>query len=359
MKRMSRREFLRKTIVGGTLLTIPPMIYVPKAHALWAPKTPVHPNIDSLRVVGLTDGKMTRGQDINSAWQHQEKLVVKEVVWENMDKLACALSETTNPREGWQRIFVKPPTKSWSDTVVAIKTNHIYKQHTRSAVMSGVCRTLTNIIGVKPGNIHIYDGCHGRLGLSPFTDLPRGVRIEDAWGGYSGNASVPKPWKGGSTRCVKHFVNGTVDILINIAVCKGHADEVGGFTMTMKNHFGTFFPNPGHNDDGMDYLMAINQTPEILGPLDKRTGKVLFPRQQLCIVDALWASKEGPHTLPSAQPNFLAMGVFSPVFDYILATQFRRKKMGWPFHVENTRRFLSDFGYEESDLPSGGKLIEV
>jgi len=225
--------------------------------------------------------------------------------------------------------------------------------------MSGICRALTGVVGVIPGNIHIYDGCHGRHGLSPFTDLPPGTRIEDAWGGYSASASVPEPWKRGSTKCVKAITDGSIDILINITMCKGHGDEVGGFTMTMKNHFGTFHPLPGHSEDGLDYLMAINQTPEILGPMDKRTGKVLFPRQQLCIVDALWASKEGPIGLPSAQPNFLAMGVFSPVMDYILAMRFRHEKMGWPVHIDNTRRFLSDFGYTEGDLPSGGKLIEI
>lgn len=359
MKRMSRREFLRKSIIGGTILMVPPMIYIRRAQARWTPKTPVHPQVDPLRVVGITDRRMTREQEIVTSWERQEKLVVKEAVWENMDRVACALSETRNPREAWQTIFVKPPGKSWSETVVAIKTNHIHKQHTRSAVMSGICRALTDVVGVKPGNIHIYDGCHGRHGLSRFTDLPQGTRIEDAWGGYSGSTSVPEPWKGGSTRCVKSFADGTVDILINIAVCKGHTEELGGFTMTMKNHFGTFYPNPGHANDGLDYLIAINQTPEILGPLDKHTGKVLFPRQQLCIVDALWASKGGPVGLPSAQPNFLAMGVFSPVVDYTVATQFRREKMGWPVHMENTHRFLSAFGYGESDLPSGGKLIEI
>lgn len=93
--------------------------------------------------------------------------------------------------------------------------------------------------------------------------------------------------------------------------------------------------------------------------MDKQTGKVLFPRQQLCFLDALWASRGGPDGLPSHQPNFLAMGVFSPVFDYILATRFRGEKMGWKPNPQMTKRFLSDFGYEEKDLPSGGKIVEI
>jgi hypothetical protein len=105
--------------------------------------------------------------------------------------------------------------------------------------------------------------------------------------------------------------------------------------------------------------MAINQTPEILGPMDPKTGKVLYPRQQLCIVDSLWAGEGGPGGYPRTQPNFLAMGVFSPVLDYILATRFRKEKMGWDINKEVARRMLTEFGYQENDLPAGGKLVEI
>jgi hypothetical protein len=155
------------------------------------------------------------------------------------------------------------------------------------------------------------------------------------------------------------LVDGTVDILINVALCKGHSDKFGGFTMTMKNHFGTFDPGPGHRGGAQDYLLAINQTPEVLGPMDARTGKVLYPRQQLCLVDALWASEGGPGGYPRYQPNFLAMGVLSPVVDYQLATKFRGEKMGWQPNMEATRRMLTDFGFSEADLPAGGKIIEI
>ena len=62
---------------------------------------------------------------------------------------------------------------------------------------------------------------------------------------------------------------------------------------------------------------------------------------------------------PTHQPNFLAMGVFSPVVDYLVATQFRGKKMGWQPNMGATDRMLSDFGYNKSDLLEGGKLIEL
>ena len=129
--------------------------------------------------------------------------------------------------------------------------------------------------------------------------------------------------------------------------------------MTMKNHFGTFSPMPGHGGGGLDYLIAINQTPEILGSIDQRTGKVLYPRQQLCLIDALWASQMGPTTSPTHQTNFLAMGVLSPVVDYQVATKFRAESMGWFLDIETTRRMLKDFGFTENDLPAGGKMLQA
>jgi hypothetical protein len=153
----------------------------------------------------------------------------------------------------------------------------------------------------------------------------------------------------------------TIDILINITMCKGHWPQFGNFTMTMKNHFGTFDPTLAHYDleVALDYLIAINQTSEILGYMNGKNGQILYPRQQLCFVDALWASKSGPGGGPTHQPNFFAMGVFSPIVDYLVATQFRNKKMGWEINMNATRRMLSDFGYSENDLTSHGGLIEV
>ena len=347
----------------GAALAVAPMIFVPKARAVWERKSVVHPNVNNLRVVGITDPKMIKGVQPVTSWSLQEKMVVKPAVWENIDKLACGLAETRNPEEAWRAIFIKPPRKPWSETVVAIKTNNISLQHTRSPVMSKVCHVLTVILGVKWDNIHIYDGVHGgsMRKNTPFADLPEGVRIEDQWGGVNTPVGVSGSWGDGrrKTKCLKYLADGTVDILVNIALCKGHSETFGGFTMTMKNHVGTFTPRYVHQDEALEYLLAINQTSEILGPMDPKSGKVLYPRQQLCLVDALWASEGGPGGYPRTQPNFLAMGVFSPVLDYVLATRFRKERMKWDINLQATRRMLTDFGYQESDLPGGGKIIEI
>jgi hypothetical protein len=363
MRKISRRKFMEKAALVGVAVAAFPTVFIPKARASWALKSPVHPNVDDLRVVGITDAGMTRAAEPSCHWARQEELVVKSAVWENIDRLACGLARTRNPEEAWRTILIKPPRKSWSDTVVALKTNNIAQQHTRSPVISKVCHALTGTLGVKPSNIHIYDACHGRnmRRMTPFAGLPPGCRIQEKWGGSSTYTAVPRPWQGdgGKSKCLGPLVRGEVDILINISMCKGHSRKFGNFTMTMKNHFGTFSPGPGHDRGSEDYLLAINKTPEILGPMDKKTGRVLFPRQQLCLVDALWASKGGPGGNPTHQPNFLAMGVLSPVVDYQLATRFRGEKMGWEPNMKMTRRMLTEFGYDENDLPEGGNIIEV
>ncbi len=359
--KITRRKFLKSALLTSAAMVAPPTIWVRKSPAAWARKTNVHPNVKDLRVVGITDPRMTKAKEVVTSWARQEQLVVPEIVGDNIDKLVCALAETGEAKDAWKAIFVKPPGKSWSDTIVAIKTNHISRQHTRSAVMAKICHALTDVVGIKPAHIYIYDGIHGG-GLAretPFAGLPQGCRIVNRWGGPSKPTAVPHPWGHGQSSCIKSLVDGSVDILVNIALCKGHSWRYGGFTMTMKNHMGTFSPDPIHREGDLDYLLAVNQTPEIMGPMDKKTGRVLFPRQQLCVVDALWASKRGPDGLPSHQPNFLAMGVFSPVVDYVLATRFRGEKMGWAPNKQVTRRFLEEFGYQESDLRAEGRIIEI
>jgi hypothetical protein len=150
-----------------------------------------------------------------------------------------------------------------------------------------------------------------------------------------------------------------VDILVNIAQCKGHARRFGGFTMTMKNHLGTFEPKHAHGWGSSDYLFAVNKTPEILGSMSSDSGRVLFPRQQLCLIDALWASKGGPDGDASCQPNRLFMGVFSPVLDYVVASRFRHEVMKWEVDMGVLPRFLEEYGFRKEDLPDGGNLIDA
>ncbi|MEW6743946.1 MAG: DUF362 domain-containing protein [Planctomycetota bacterium] len=362
---LTRREFVKSTALGTVALGLGPTIFVPSAQEpdFAAGGFIYHPHLDPLRVVGLHDAEMITEEKPTAPWKVQEKLVRAGRVAENIDRLACALAAEKSPKEAWKKIFLKPPGKEWNETLIAIKTNNIALQHTHSGVMTKICRVLIEEIGAKAANIFIYDGCHGgdMVKKTPFEALPEGCNVAATWGGFAGKTRVGEPWKGGKseTACVKPFAEAKVDILVNIALCKGHSQDYGGFTMLCKNHFGTFIPRPGHEDGGTDYLFAINKTPLVLGEIDAKESKVTFPRQQLCLIDALWASEDGPGCESSVQPSRLYMGTFAPVADYLVARNFREKEMGWGLNETVTKRFLSEFGYSPDDLHDGGKIIEV
>jgi len=359
---LTRRHFLRGAAGVAVLGLAPPLLG--SRPALGSEKQALfQPRVDSLRVAVVHDPAMTRDVRPKCGWTEQEDLVVDPVVERNIDRMARALTGEADAGRAWDRIFVKPPDKPWKKVVVAVKTNNLGKQHTHGAVMRKICRVLTEQMGVRPSSIFIYDGVSGRNinRKTPFQKMIPGVKVANKWGGIATPVKVPAPWTmgNGEAECVHALAVGKVDILVNIAVCKGHGDKYGGFTMTMKNHFGTFDPKWGHRKQATDYLLAINKTPQILGTSSEPTGRINLPRQQLCIVDALWASKDGPHAGSSAQPNRLFMGTLSPVLDYQVATHFRRDTMKWPIDERVTGRFLSEFGLSPEDLPGGGKLLDA
>jgi len=359
---VSRRRFLQKAAVGALALSAGPTIFIPRRAEAYAPGGKVHPYISPLRVVGVRHPGMVNGTSVNTGWEVRDPMVVTEAVHQNLDRMAMALAQESSAADAWKKIIVKPPGKSWSDVVVAIKSNQIAQQRTRSAVMSKVCHVLTDQLGVKPSNIYIYDAKHGdSMRATPWKGLPEGVNRAAQWGGIRLQTTVKTAKGPVSTACLEPLGKGEVDILINTALCKGHGSQFGGFTMCMKNHFGTFDPRPGHdgNVGGANYLVGINRSKEIMGEIDPATGNVLFPRAQLNILDALWASKGGPGGLPSDQPNALIMGTTAATVDYVAALRLRQETMGWRVNPQVLAQIREGFGFTDADLPNGGQIIDA
>jgi hypothetical protein len=361
-KPVSRRDLLKRAALGALALSAGPTILVPRRALAYEPGATVHPYVNHLRVVGVRDASMVNGTSVNTVWTVRDPMVVAEKVSENMDRMAMALAEEGSAADAWKKIFLKPTGKSWPDVVVAIKTNQIALQRSRSAVMGKLCRVLSGQIGVKPSNIFIYDGKDGAsMSGNVWKGMPEGVNVAGAWGGIDRQTTVQTPRGPVTTQCLGHLVTGEVDILVNVGLCKGHGRQFGGFTMCMKNHLGTFDPGPGHSrrTGGANYVLGINRAPELLGELDPATGKVLFPRTQLCVVDALWASESGPSGLPSHQPNALLMGAFAPAVDYVGALRLRRDMMGWRVNKQVIAYIPKVFGFSDADLANGGQIIDA
>ena len=135
-----------------------------------------------------------------------------------------------------------------------------------------------------------------------------------------------------------------IAILVNIAVNKGHHAQGynGGTTLCQKNHVGSLkFDCPLMRSTPEENELAImNKSEVIMGGTPTR--------QQLCIVDSLWAHIGGPHGGPDRAPARLVMGTFAPAVDYLCAKKIREGIMGATrFQPEKIERYLGDFGYDE------------
>jgi len=344
----NRRDFLKTVSIGaaGILVSCSKSESSNQASvSAWTPGKKINPAIDNLRVVCCHDHTMINGDPQTWDMKAQNAPVNAEKVYKVLDEMAMALASKGSAQEAWQTIFQKPPAKNWQDVRAAIKVNCISENHPRVAVVAKVCEEL-HTLGVPCGNIIIYDSDDDASKF--YTEfigkgLPQGVvvsRMSDALGGMI-DADVPDPYPG-KFKCTAALARGEIDVLVNIAVNKGHNKDYGETTLTLKNHAGTFEPRPIHKGGGLDYIIAINKSNAILGGTPVR--------QQLCIVDSLWAMTKGPFGTPDKQVNRLIMGTFGPAVDYLTAKKVREPVMGVT-HNKSIERFLTDFGYADLNKP--------
>jgi len=333
-----RRDFLKITAAGAAGLAL---TRADRAFAAW-PGTgtmAVNPNIDNMRVVGCVDTKMMKSTPAMS-FAAENAAVDSARLQANMDAMAMQLANQPTADAAWKAIFTTGKS-SWAATKVAIKINSLEPKNTAHiAILQKFCSILAGY-GVLPANIIIYDGQSAYTDTSNFASyisLTDATKIQavlsnlnSAMGGTV-SAAIP----GGSTgTCTANIANGTIDILINVANNKGH-DLMGGATLCMKNHFGTFAPKHDIN-----YLFNINKSDAILGGTPVR--------QQLCFVDSLFTNKTQNVGTPELMPCYLTMGVFAPAVDYLTIKKVREEALGLT-HVDATiNSYLTSFGYTTAD----------
>ena len=334
-----RRDFLKITAVGAAGLAL---ARADKVFAAW-PTTgtlAVNPTISNMRVVSCYDTKMMKSTPTAMTFAAENAAVDSARLQANMDAMAMSLANETTADAAWKAIFRS--SKPWASTKVAIKVNAIESRNmARVAVLQKFCTVLAGF-GVLPANIIIYDGQATYTGgasnytsffsLTDTTKTPAVVSNNNSALGGTVSAAIPG---GSSGTCTAAIANGTIDILINIANNKGHY-LMGGATLSMKNHFGTFAPKHDIN-----YLFNINKSDAILGGTPVR--------QQLCFIDSLLANKTSNVGTPEVMPCYLIMGVFAPAVDYLTVKKVREAVMGCT-HVEATiDSYLTTFGYATTD----------
>jgi hypothetical protein len=350
----SRRKFLAASAAGVSGLALARFFpaFGEENNGAWVNGMQINPVIDNLRVVNCTDPAMITADPTKWDIISQNAPVVAERVRKNIDAMACALAQKTTPTEAWAVIFRKPDTKQWAEVKVAIKPNASgINNNTRVAVIGTICSALTGL-GVMPENIAMY-GCSRKgnmdtaTGYRPFigSELPSGIVLSDKHESMGGTVKtrIPKP-QAGEFECAASLANGTLDILVNIGTNKGHIfDAVGGLSLTMKNHCGSFlFPVAKHfTRGGLKFIIAINKSNAILGGTP--------PRQQLCIVDSLWGMKKGPSGIPTMRLNSLSMGTFGPAVDWVVMRKIREQIMGCK-HPVFISTVMTEFGYQPSQF---------
>jgi hypothetical protein len=347
MGNFTRRDFMRRTTLGAAGILVANRTLFGKSgdfKCIYQPRMAVNPDIDNLRVVCGVNKAMINGDPSSWNMEGQNKPIDGNQVERTLDAIACALSRKDAPDQAWKTIFRKPVVKEWSGVKAAIKVNCEGKNHPRIAVVNKVCVELHRL-GVPFGNIIIYDGCSN---AQPFytayagNGLPAGIIVSEKNKALGGTMKVTIPdKKHGSYACTRAIADGTIDILVNIAVNKSQDEiSIGATTLTLKNHAGTFNPYPIHFGGGLDYMLAFNRSDAFWGGAPVR--------QQLCIVDSLWASaKGGPAAVPDHRLDRLVMGTFSGAVDYLTARKIREPLMSVSHGPID--RFVRDFGYEERE----------
>ncbi|MBN1578308.1 MAG: DUF362 domain-containing protein [Chitinispirillaceae bacterium] len=336
---INRRSFLQKSVAGAAAITAGGVKFsnVFSAPAAWTDGMQINPAIDNKKVVCCYDTGMLNSdiEDV-STFRLQNNAVITSKVESNMDVMAKTLADKSDAAAAWATIFRKPDSKEWGEVKVAIKVNCIYTMiMPRIAIVGKVCQELIRL-GVASANITVYDACSGATGNGKYTPyigngLPTGVVVSN------GTQKVSVTVGSGQQSCTTVVTQ--CDILVNCAVNKGHGQGRGGFTLTMKNHTGTMkFSCPSNLTEMIDQ----NKSDAILG------GSPV--RQQLCIVDSLWAAVQGPGSAPTHTPCRIVMGTFGPMVDIAVARQIRENIMNAPHNTTAITSILSGFGYSESDI---------
>ncbi len=378
--RIARRDFLKTSAAGtaGLLATSAPRARTGSVPGgAWSPGMQINPDIDNLRVAVCHDPDMLTERPLVyvDPLEDQNKVVKAEVVRANMDQMAMVLAQKNSPEEAWRTIFRKPENKTWAQVKVAIKPNCLA---TTIMPKVAIIRKLIDVLhgfGIPYDNIVIYDGGSSGTRYSdafdssfPAEQLPQGVQMSEKDhkrdNGFNlatiptspGDKYLPEQ------QCTNFIQDGSTDILINCAVSKHNSRALGGPTLSLKNHYGTFVPRPrtedngdgtfktshAANSDGLEYLLKINQSDAIIG------GNP--PRQQLVIVDSLISLTTGPTDGTSddyVRNDRLIMGTFGPAVDFLVTRKIRGDIMDLnktENELKAQNRWLTGFDYSEQDI---------
>jgi hypothetical protein len=357
-----RRDFLKTAAAGAVGITAAKFDRVFASPQAWTNGMQINAAIDNKRVICCHDTKMLPNFNASTSFSAQNNMADAARIASNMDQMAILLTQKSTASAAWSAIFQKPAGKAWADIKVAIKVNAILGStgnHPRVAVVKKVCDVLVDQLGVLPSNIVLYDATDNAAATytATYVSLTDATKIRATI-----SAMAQSPLLGGMTpvtiasadhpaACVANLVNGTIDILVNMAIIKVHSGPgtsylYGSCSLCMKNHLGTFNNADGKNGatglHSLDAICEINKHDAVIGGTP--------PRQQLCIIDALLANGNSAGGSWDTRVDRIVMGTFAPTVDYLTAMRILNDVMGKPDRNNNVPKFVTNFGYSEADV---------
>jgi hypothetical protein len=344
---IERRSFLKTSVAGATGLAS--LSAVGKAFAVnggaWTDGMQINPAVDNLRVVCCEDPSMVSSTPTSWDVADQNRNVDAAKVGANLDAMAKTLTQMPTPAEAWPILLRKPSTKQWSEVRVLFKANCLNTYNSpRAAIIGKVARVL-NGFGVPYGNMQFPELEGNNYAPVIGTIIPAGV--VSPWADRK-TVTIGAPYNG-TRGCWIPMADQVFDIIVNFPVVKNHYPGLGGCTVSMKNHYGTFEAN--HDGNALDYLLAITKSDIMIGGTP--------PHQQLIVVDAIFCNANGISSVPDNQLNKLYMGTFGPVIDYLVAKALLVDEMhNWDASgtdaANSRKRFATDFGYTEAQYQAAG-----
>jgi hypothetical protein len=357
----NRRHFLKIVAAGTVGITFlsksiaAASSFLSSSATGWRSGLKINPAIDNVKAICCYDDAMVVNK-VAGDFARQNEGVNRTLIEANIDEMAKKLTNLSVAATAWQTIFRKPTNKQLTQVKAAIKVQCANTLNMpRVAIVGKICTELINV-GVLPGNITIYDSYGNAGGTGKYADslgnpiagLPSGVIVSNK---TLDGPTVPVGTA--SMQCssiiaqenTDHSISYIADILVNIATNRGNDSTGSELGLCMDNHVGTLkYATPS-----ADELIDMNQCEAIIGQ-----GTAEIPcRQQLCIVDSLWASVT-PTGSFSHVPCRIVMGMLAPVVDYLTAENIRKPSsrglMNTPYNTSVTANWLTRFGYISSDL---------
>ncbi len=379
----SRRNFLKASAVGTAGL----MVGVPMAKKtsgatintaiINLSNTPINTDIDNLRVAYITDANVMNAKHHYNSWgsfnnpnpaanDTTDSFVSYSVVATDMDKLACALTNTHDIATAWSTIFKIPSTKTWATAKAAMKVNTFAGLYPSVAVVAKVCNVLVGM-GMLPANICIYDGGGaGAFNNATYVGAGKPIPAGVTFGAGTGGNTVTFPtgltnlWS--QSAAASPSIDG-VDIFVNCAVNKGHDryGEYSGVTMCQKNNKNTIDFGHAGNTDGMPALMYVNSCDYVVGKIQAGVPSSYPAKTQLCIVDCMWAGDPGQwvgSVSDGSDQRSIVMGTFAGAVDHVAVKKIRSvippaypSGDGYPaWSATIVDQFVTEYGYTAADI---------